>query len=135
MKELTIIRNAVFDFLEGNIDDVAYYHCGHLVFLDAERDLPALCVFIDDAQTDDIDLCGSYWNAKLNIQLYLKSSSPEDDLDELMEQVIEQCQQLELSDLEQFDLSAITYINDDKQTEWIIGAIQYDISFYRKGAE
>lgn len=135
MKQLGIIRKELFEHLEDKVDGVDNYFNGHTVFLHDETDLPALCVFIDDAQSDDTDLCGTYWTAKLNIQVYLKSSLPEEELDELMEAVIAKCDEFESDNLERFELSAVSYINDDKQAEWIIGAIQYDISFYRKGAE
>ncbi|MGF7433132.1 phage tail terminator protein [Pasteurella bettyae] len=136
MKELGLIRRAVFDYLDDQIDGVDHYFCGHTVFLHDETDLPAICVFVDDAQSDDIDLCGAYWSAKLHIQVYLKSTLPaEDELDELMDAVIAKCADFESEYLERFELSAVSYINDDKQAEWIIGAIQYDIAFYRKGAD
>lgn len=135
MQELKQIRKSVFDFINGKIDGVSTYECRHTVFLNTETDLPAICVFIDDAQSDDGTLCGAYWNGKLIIQVYLKSSLPEDDLDDLMELVINKLDEYSSDKLDQFSLSAITYINDDKQSEWIVGSIQYDISFYRKGAE
>ncbi|MGF7452591.1 phage tail terminator protein [Pasteurella bettyae] len=135
MQDLKKIRKSVFDFLDGKIDGVDHYFCGHTVFLSAETELPAICVFIDDVQSDDSTICGAYWTGKLSVQVYLKSSLPEDDLDDLMELVINKLDGYASDELELLQLSAITYINDERQTEWIVGSIQYDISFYRKGAE
>ncbi|WP_386696689.1 phage tail terminator protein [Lonepinella sp. MS14436] len=134
MKELSQIRKSIFDHIDNKITGVSYYHNGRSVFLNAETDLPAICVFIEDVQTEEMDLDGMYFDGELAVQVYVKSSLPESSLDELVEKVINKLNNYESDVLDRFSLSSVTYSNDENHTEWIVGTILYKIGFYRNGA-
>lgn len=50
-------------------------------FIDV-KDLPAVAVYITDAEVDDIgSLCENAWGAVLHVEVFLKAASPDTELD------------------------------------------------------
>ncbi|MCI7718716.1 Phage minor tail protein U [[Pasteurella] aerogenes] len=129
MLALKMIRQTLFDLLDQQIEGVAYYHNGRPIFLNADE-TPAIAVFIEGAETEDIDLCGAYWECVLNVVVYQKSTLPEDRIDLIMERVIQKLNSINRENFERFSLENLAYAYDEQQTQWIAGTLQYRIGFY-----
>lgn len=128
------IRNDVFTKLNGTIEGITTYHNGRPLVLD-DTQLPAVAVYLDDLQTDDSDLGGSYWNAKLNIALYVPGAVNESALDDLSEEVVSYIGSLDFLTTENIQLETLTHQHDEQGFVWRGVNIQYGVSFYRSEDE
>lgn len=78
------IRKAIINRIKEGTDIDATYFDGRPVFIEAS-DLPAVAVYLTDAQYTAEDIDGDSWEATLHIEVFLKSSQPDSALDEWME--------------------------------------------------
>lgn len=135
MLQAKIIRNDIFNKMNGAIDGVQTYHNGRPLVLD-DTQLPVLAVYLDDLQTGDDNLGGSYWNAKLNITAYVPGNIGDSGLDDLSEQIISYMDNIETdSHLEELQLDNLTYQHDENGFVWRAVNIKYAAMFYRGNCE
>lgn len=87
MNRHTEIRKAIINRIKEGTDIDATYFDGRPVFIEA-ADLPAVAVYLTDAQYTAEDLDGDSWEATLHIEVFLKASQPDSALDEWMENQI-----------------------------------------------
>lgn len=87
MSKHTAIRLAVLDQLKTSIPDRVTWFDGRPVFLE-EQDLPALAVYLTDAEYTGESLDEDSWQAVLHIEVFLKSTTPDSTLDAWMEEKV-----------------------------------------------
>ncbi|WP_392738389.1 phage minor tail U family protein [Serratia ureilytica] len=86
MQKHTEIRRVVLDALKSHIKGAAF-HDGRPVFLD-EKELPAVAVYLTEAQHTGAYTDADSWQAVLHIEVFLRASNPDSALDAWMEKNI-----------------------------------------------
>lgn len=87
MNKHTAIRAAVLDKLKGDIGDSVTWFDGRPVFLE-EQDLPAVAVYLSDAEYTGDTLDEDSWQATLHVEVFLKAANPDSALDSWMEEKV-----------------------------------------------
>lgn len=89
MSQHSDIRLAVLAGLkqQPGAGTIIFWSDGRPGFIEAE-DLPALAVYLTDAQYTGDYLDGNNWTATLHIELFLKATQPDSALDALVEEII-----------------------------------------------
>ncbi|MCL5501793.1 phage minor tail U family protein [Escherichia coli] len=125
------IRAAVLDALKDNITDSVTWFDGRPAFLEVQ-DLPAVAVYLTDAQFTGAMVDEDQWSATLHIEVFLKADLPDAALDEWMESWIYPV----LSDIpglsDLIELMAplgYDYQRDDEMATWGSADMQYSITY------
>lgn len=125
------IRAAVLDALKDNITDSVTWFDGRPAFLEVQ-DLPAVAVYLTDAQFTGAMVDEDQWSATLHIEVFLKADLPDAALDEWMESRIYPV----LSDIpglsDLIELMAplgYDYHRDDEMATWGSADMQYSITY------
>lgn len=125
------IRAAVLNALKNNITDFVTWFDGRPAFLDVQ-DLPAVAVYLTDAQFTGAMVDEDQWSATLHIEVFLKADLPDAALDEWMESRIYPV----LSDIpglsDLIELMAplgYDYQRDDEMATWGSADMQYSITY------
>lgn len=87
MNKHSAIRAAILAKLKADITDTVTWFDGRPVFLE-EQGLPAVAVYLSDAEYTGDSLDEDSWQAVLHIEVFLKASSPDTALDSWMEEKI-----------------------------------------------
>ncbi|HEY3591370.1 MAG TPA: phage tail terminator protein [Buttiauxella sp.] len=89
MNQHRAIRQAVMVCLksQGSGKGVVTWFDGRPGFLDVS-DLPAVAVYLSDAQCTGDYLDGNNWSATLHIEVFLKATQPDGALDDQVENVV-----------------------------------------------
>lgn len=82
----TGIRTVVLNALRNTIHDATFFD-GRPAFLDT-TDLPAVAVYLTDAESTGDYVDGDRWQAVLHVEIFLKSTDPDSALDSWMEREI-----------------------------------------------
>lgn len=125
------IRAAVLNALKDNITDSVTWFDGRPVFLEVQ-DLPAVAVYLTDAQFTGAMVDEDQWSATLHIEVFLKADLPDAALDEWMESRIYPV----LSDIpglsDLIELMAplgYDYQRDEDMSTWGSADMQYSITY------
>ena len=125
------IRTAVLTALKNSITDPVTWFDGRPAFLEVQ-DLPAVAVYLTDAQFTDAMVDEDQWSATLHIEVFLKADLPDAALDEWMESRIYPV----LSDIpglsDLIELMAplgYDYQCDDEMATWGSADMQYSITY------
>lgn len=125
------IRTAVLTALKNSITDPVTWFDGRPAFLEVQ-DLPAVAVYLTDAQFTGAMVDEDQWSATLHIEVFLKSDLPDAALDEWMESRIYPL----LSDIpglsDLIELMAplgYDYQRDDEMATWGSADMQYSITY------
>lgn len=125
------IRAAVLNALKDNITDSVTWFDGRPAFLEVQ-DLPAVAVYLTDAQFTGAMVDEDQWSATLHIEVFLKADLPDAALDEWMESKIYPV----LSDIpglsDLIELMAplgYDYQRDDEMATWGSADMQYSITY------
>jgi len=125
------IRAAVLNALKDNITDSVTWFDGRPAFLEVQ-DLPAVAVYLTDAQFSGAMVDEDQWSATLHIEVFLKADLPDAALDEWMESRIYPV----LSDIpglsDLIELMAplgYDYQRDDEMATWGSADMQYSITY------
>lgn len=125
------IRTAVLTALKNSITDPVTWFDGRPAFLEAQ-DLPAVAVYLTDAQFTGAMVDEDQWSATLHIEVFLKADLPDAALDEWMESQIYPV----LSDIpglsNLIELMAplgYDYQRDDEMATWGSADMQYSITY------
>ncbi|MDA5480873.1 phage minor tail U family protein [Yersinia intermedia] len=127
-----LIRKAVLDALKLGITDpqVTWYD-GRPGFLDT-GDLPAVAVYLTDAQYTGESLDENTWQATLHIEVFLKAISPDSALDVWMESnifpVMSQIPALN-SLVETCTPEGYDYQRDDEAMTWGSADLKYSLTY------
>lgn len=127
MNKHTQIRHAVLAKLESLSGSSAMLHDGLPVFIEPEE-LPALAVWLTDAQFAGQMLDESDWEAVLHVAVFLKAQAPDAELDLWMEEKIFPALE-EVIDLENL-INTMTplgydYQRDSEMATWGMAEITY----------
>ena len=122
MNRHTQIRQAVLARLREQCGDSATFFDGLPAFIDAQE-LPAVAVWLSDAQytgkmTDEDD-----WQAVLHIAVFIRAQAPDSELDMWMESTIFPA----LNDIPA--LSGFNYQRDNEMATWAMAEITYQITY------
>lgn len=125
------IRAAVLNALKDNITDSVTWFDGRPAFLEVQ-DLPAVAVYLTDAQFTGAMVDEDQWSATLHIEVFLKAELPDAALDEWMESRIYPV----LSDIpglsgliELMAPLGYDYQRDDEMATWGSADMQYSITY------
>lgn len=125
------IRAAVLNALKDNITDSVTWFDGRPAFLEVQ-DLPAVSVYLTDAQFTGAMVDEDQWSATLHIEVFLKADLPDAALDEWMESRIYPV----LSDIpglsgliEMMVPLGYDYQRDDEMATWGSADMQYSITY------
>lgn len=125
------IRKAVLDALKaGNAQAVTWFD-GRPSVLDAQ-DLPAVAVYLTDAESSDESVDEDMWRATLHIEVFLKGDDTDSALDEWMENNIYPVMASipTLSGvLETMSARGYDYQRDDELATWGSADLQYSVSY------
>ncbi|KIU35066.1 phage tail terminator protein [Atlantibacter hermannii] len=126
-----LIRKAVLDALKaGNAQAVTWFD-GRPSVLDAQ-DLPAVAVYLTDAESSGESVDEDMWRATLHIEVFLKGDDTDSALDEWMENNIYPVMASipTLSGvLETMSARGYDYHRDDEMATWGSADLQYSISY------
>lgn len=126
-----LIRKAVLDALKaGNAQAVTWFD-GRPSVLDAQ-DLPAVAVYLTDAESSDESVDEDMWRATLHIEVFLKGDDTDSALDEWMENNIYPVMASipTLSGvLETMSARGYDYQRDDEMATWGSADLQYSVSY------
>ena len=126
-----LIRAAVLDALKSSITDSVSWFDGRPGFL-APEDLPAVAVYLTDAQAPGNMLDEDQWTATLHIEVFLKGTSSDTELDTWMEEhiypVLEDIPALG-NLIELMNPLGYDYQRDDEMATWGSADLQYSITY------
>lgn len=120
MNRHSAIRAAVLAKLKAEITDAVTWFDGRPVFLE-EQDLPAVAVYLSDAEYTGDSLDEDSWQAVVHIEVFLKASSPDSALDSWMEEKVYPAMAFipGLTELvETFTPQGYDYQRDDEMATW-----------------
>ncbi|WMY75415.1 phage minor tail U family protein [Buttiauxella selenatireducens] len=125
------IRSAILAALKNGIIEPVTWFDGRPAVLDPE-DLPALAVYLTDAQSTEDSIDEDMWSAILHVEVFLKATETDSALDEWMESRI--YPNLEsipgLSDLvETMSPQGYDYQRDDEMATWGSADMKYSLSY------
>ncbi|MCM7772091.1 phage minor tail U family protein [Enterobacter asburiae] len=120
MNRHSAIRAAILAKLKSEITDTVTWFDGRPVFLE-EQDLPAVAVYLSDAEYTGDSLDEDSWQAVVHIEVFLKASSPDSALDSWMEEKVYPAMAFipGLTELvETFTPQGYDYQRDDEMATW-----------------
>lgn len=120
MNRHSAIRAAILAKLKAAITDTVTWFDGRPVFLE-EQDLPAVAVYLSDAEYTGDSLDEDSWQAVVHIEVFLKASSPDSALDSWMEEKVYPAMAFipALTELvETFTPQGYDYQRDDEMATW-----------------
>lgn len=120
MNRHSAIRAAILAKLKTEITDTVTWFDGRPVFLE-EQDLPAVAVYLSDAEYTGDSLDEDSWQAVVHIEVFLKASSPDSALDSWMEEKVYPAMAFipGLTELvETFTPQGYDYQRDDEMATW-----------------
>lgn len=120
MNRHSAIRAAILEKMKADITDPVTWFDGRPVFLE-EQDLPAVAVYLSDAEYTGDSLDEDSWQAVVHIEVFLKASSPDTALDSWMEEKVYPAMAFipGLDDLvETFTPQGYDYQRDDEMATW-----------------
>ncbi|MFF91501.1 phage tail protein [Salmonella enterica] len=131
MNKHTQIRHAVLAKLESLSGSSAMLHDGLPVFIESEE-LPALAVWLTDAQYTGLMTDEDDWQATLHTAVFLRAQAPDTELDIWMEEKIFPALE-EVSGLERL-IDTMTplgydYQRDSEMATWGMAEITYRITY------
>ncbi|AMO48888.1 Minor tail protein U [Enterobacter sp. FY-07] len=127
----THIRAAVLAALENNIASKTIWFDGRPAFLSPD-DLPAVAVYLTDAECTEDSLDEDMWSAVLHIEVFLKATETDSALDAWVEEKIYPVMKniVALDSLvETLSPSGYDYQRDDEATTWGSADLKYSITY------
>ncbi|MFJ5428973.1 phage tail terminator protein [Pectobacterium actinidiae] len=127
------IRKSVLDALKASVsvDSVTVFD-GRPGFLDVE-DLPAIAVYLSDAESTDDYLDAGLWRATLHVEVFLRAASPDSELDNWVEREILPVMG-NIPDLNELIETTIPqgyeYQRDDEAVTWGSADMKYSLTYY-----
>ncbi len=127
------LRAAVLAALRAAITENTTFLDGRPVVLTPDS-LPAIAVYISDAQPVENALDEALWQASLHIELFEKEDSPDTTLDEKMAQEISPVL-MSVSVLkestETFSTQRYDYRHDEEGSIWRSADLEFSITYYQ----
>ncbi|EBN5475477.1 phage tail protein [Salmonella enterica] len=131
MTRHSAIRQAIIAALKENDDGATTFFDGRPVVVE-EDELPAVAVYLSDAQCTGADVDGDVWSAVLHVEVFLKAAQPDGALDEQMENRVYPALATAtgLADIITIMLArGYDYQRDDQMEMWGSADLTYDITY------
>lgn len=131
MNKHSAIRAAVLAKLQSDISDSVTWFDGRPAFLE-EQDLPAVAVYLSDAEYTGDMLDEDSWQAVLHVEVFLKAVNPDSALDAWMEEKIypSMASIPDLADLiETITPQGYDYQRDDEMATWGSVDLSYSLTY------
>lgn len=131
MNKHSAIRAAVLAKLKIDINDPVTWFDGRPVFLE-EQDLPAVAVYLSDAEYTGETLDEDSWQAVLHVEVFLKAINPDSALDAWMEEKVypSMASVPALADLiETITPQGYEYQRDDEMATWGSVDLSYSLTY------
>ncbi|WP_313687568.1 phage tail terminator protein [Pantoea sp.] len=133
MNKHTLIRQAVISSLQTVITDPSVrWYDGRPAVINAEE-LPAVAVYLTDAQPTGSMLDEDEWRAVLHVEVFLKASSPDSALDLWMENNIYpafSAMPALFSLVEMVVADGYDYQRDDEMATWGSADLRHNLNYY-----
>lgn len=123
------IRQEVISLLQGKIKGVGIFHNGRATFNDVETELPAVAVFIDEAEYQDATICDQDCTAYLKVGIYLPLFSTENELDVIANQIANILKTADLKTVDECVLKKYSYDYDATESAWKNATLNFTISY------
>ncbi|MCK3656787.1 phage tail protein [Pasteurellaceae bacterium Macca] len=127
---LNAIREEVISVLNNRLEGIKYIHNGRATFTDTSEQLPAIAVYIDDAEFSPETVCHSDCLADLKIGIYLPLEASEAELDEVAKAIGMLIGTAQLNTVDECELSKYSYDYDPNDSAWVTATLNYRISFF-----
>ena len=131
MSKHSAIRAAVLAKLKADISDSVTWFDGRPAFLE-EGDLPAVAVYLSNAEYTGATLDADDWQAVLHIEVFLKATNPDTALDNWLEEKVypatEEIPGLEAL-IETMTPQGYDYQRDDEMATWGSVDLTYAITY------
>ncbi|EBD2436893.1 phage tail protein [Salmonella enterica] len=131
MTRHSAIRQAIIAALKENDDGTTTFFDGRPVVVE-EDELPAVAVYLSDAQCTGADVDGDVWSAVLHVEVFLKAAQPDGALDEQMENRVYPAlaNVTGLTDIiRTMSAQGYDYQRDDQMAMWGSADLTYDITY------
>ncbi|EAB2009932.1 phage tail protein [Salmonella enterica] len=131
MTRHSAIRQAIIAALKENDDGTTTFFDGRPVVVE-EDELPAVAVYLSDAQCTGADVDGDVWSAVLHVEVFLKAAQPDGALDEQMENRVYPAltNATGLADIITImSARGYDYQRDDEMAMWGSADLSYDITY------
>lgn len=125
------IRTAILTALKAGITEPVTWFDGRPAVLDPE-DLPALAVYLTDAQSTEDSVDEDMWHAILHIEVFLKATETDSALDEWMEsRIYPNLNSIPGLDglIETMSAQGYDYQRDDEMATWGSADMKYSLSY------
>ncbi|WGE92124.1 phage tail terminator protein [Actinobacillus genomosp. 1] len=125
------IRQEVLDVLaNGGLNRIKFFHNGKMTFKDLDQELPAVSIFIDEAEGNAVTTCEDEWIGDLQVAIYLPLYSSESELDSIAEQISHIMKDCHLKSVDDCQLSKYSYDYDANESAWITATLHYTINYF-----
>ncbi|EDS7589783.1 phage tail protein [Salmonella enterica subsp. diarizonae] len=131
MTRHSAIRQAIIAALKENDDGTTTFFDGRPVVVE-EDELPAVAVYLSDAQCTGADVDVDVWSAVLHVEVFLKAAQPDGALDEQMENRVYPAltNATGLTDIiRTMSAQGYDYQRDDQMAMWGSADLTYDITY------
>ncbi|EAM6080561.1 phage tail protein [Salmonella enterica] len=131
MTRHSAVRQAIIAALKESDDGTTTFFDGRPVVVE-EDELPAVAVYLSDAQCTGADVDGDVWSAVLHVEVFLKAAQPDGALDEQMENRVYPAlvNVTGLTDIiRTMSARGYDYQRDDQMAMWGSADLTYDITY------
>lgn len=125
------IRQEIIERIQNNLPNAPRIYNGRAFFTNIREELPAICVYLDNAERSSKTLGDHEWTADLHIALFMPFSAGEPQLDQLAEQVDQLITFSGYENIEYVRGSAYGYDRDDDGFGWMSATLIYEIDYGR----
>jgi hypothetical protein len=125
------IRAALLSALRSAVTGSVTWFDGRPGYI-GQEDLPAVAVYLTDAQYSGGDLDEEIWSADLHIEVFLKATDTDSALDAWMEdKIIPVLNQLQLPEglVETMSAAGYDYQRDDEAVTWGSADLKYSLTY------
>ncbi|EBM9909985.1 phage tail protein [Salmonella enterica subsp. enterica serovar Heidelberg] len=131
MTRHSAVRQAIIAALKKTDDGSTTFFDGRPVVVE-EDELPAVAVYLSDAQYTGTEVDGDIWSAVLHVEVFLKATAPDRALDEQMENRVYPAlgSVAGLGDIiRTMSAQGYNYQRDDEMAMWGSADLSYDITY------
>ena len=119
------VRNEIVALIKANVPEVKNVYNGRAFFTNLKQQLPAISVFIDNAESDFKVVGESEWQAELNIAIFLPFGEGESKIDEIAEKINNLITFTGYRHIEFVRGTDYRYDYDDDNLAWMSGTLSY----------
>ena len=111
------------------LEKMKRFYSGRLLRLNASEQCPAIAVYLENIESEEITTCESSFDAMLNIGIYFPPNAGEDELDSVAEIVRNVMTSTEFDSLDSVSLKGYRYEYDEEQATWVSSTLLFAVSY------